>query len=406
MENRFDLMLKGGEVVDPAQGIQGVRDVAFKDGKVATVSERVDPAMCDEVVDVRGKLVTPGLIDLHGHFAYRISPGRADPDPTNLAIGVTTAIDAGSTGWMNFPGFRSYVIEKVDTRLLAFIHLSSIGTMPGNIQIPDLEDFRYARSEEAMRCIEENRDLVLGMKVRLTPNGTTLKNSVPALEMARGICDETSSTLMVHVMESPIPLAKVFQHMKPGDVATHIFHGDVHNVLNRRGRVSAEVWEAYENGVVFDTACFAKHFAIPICRQAIEEGLLPHTLSTDRVGDCPPAPALLRYCAPYAPKNYNLLEVMSIFLGMEMSLEQVIERVTSKPASVIGREELGSLRVGSVGDAAVLELEEGRFSYPDMLGDQVEAERRFAPSLTIKDGRRWVLEAGESKAGEEVEHDA
>ena len=194
--------------------------------------------------------------------------------------------------------------------------------------------------------------------------------------------------------------------MKPGDVATHIFHGDVHNVLNRRGRVSAEVWEAYENGVVFDTACFAKHFAIPICRQAIEEGLLPHTLSTDRVGDCPPAPALLRYCAPYAPKNYNLLEVMSIFLGMGMSLEQVIERVTSKPASVIDREELGSLRVGSVGDAAVLELEEGRFSYPDMLGDQVEAERRFAPSLTIKDGRRWVLETSESKAGEEVEHDS
>ena len=401
MQTKFDLILKGGDVVDPAQNLRGVRDVAFKDGKVAAISESIDAATCDEVIDVKGKLVTPGLIDLHGHFAYRISPGRADPDPTNLAIGVTTAIDAGSTGWMNFPGFRSYVIEKVDTRLLAFIHLSSIGTMPGTIQIPDLEDFRYARSDEAMKCIEENRDLVLGMKVRLTPNGTTLRNAVPALEMARGICDQTSSQMMVHVMESPIPLGTVYEHMNPGDIATHCFHGDEHNVLDERGRVSSETWDAYEGGVVFDTACFAKHFAIPVCRQAIAEGLLPHTLSTDKVGDCPPAPALIRYCAPYPPKNYNLLEVMSIFLGMDMSVEQVIERVTIRPASVVGWEELGSLRVGTTGDASVLELEEGKFAYPDMLGDEVQAERRFAPSLTIKDGRRWV-----PKSGEGASHDA
>lgn len=394
MQTKFDLMLRGGNVIDPAQNLRGVRDVAFKDGKVAAVSEDIDPTLCDEVVDVKGKLVTAGLIDLHGHFAYRISPGRADPDPTNLAIGVTTAIDAGSTGWMNFPGFRSYVIEKVDTRLLAFIHLSSIGTMPGTIRIPDLEDFRYARSEEAMKCIEDNRDLVLGMKVRLTPNGTTLKNAVPALKMARGICDQTSSQLMVHVMESPIPLGTVYDHMNPGDIATHCFHGDVYNVLDQRGRVSPETWDAYHSGVVFDTACFAKHFAIPICRQAIAEGLLPHTLSTDKVADCPPAPALIRYCAPYPPKNYNLLEVMSIFLGMGMSVEQVIERVTIGPASVIGREELGSLTVGTIGDASVLELEEGKFAYPDMLGDEVQAERRFGPSLTIKDGRRWTLKSG------------
>ncbi len=401
MQKKFDLILKGGHVVDPAQKINARRDLAFKDGKVAAISESIDATLSNELIDVKGKLVTPGLIDLHGHFAYRISPGRADPDPTNLAIGVTTAIDAGSTGWMNFPGFRSYVIEKVDTRLLAFIHLSSIGTMPGNIRIPDLEDFRYARSEEAVRCIDENRDLVLGMKVRLTPNGTTLKNSVPALKMARGICDQTSSQLMVHVMESPIPLGQVYDYMNPGDVATHCFHGDTHNVLDERGRISSETWDAYNSGVVFDTACFAKHFAIPICRQAISEGLLPHTLSTDRVGDCPPAPALLRYCAPYPPKNYNLLEVMSIFLGMGMSVEQVIERVTMRPAAVVGRDELGSLQVGTVGDASVLELEEGKFTYPDMLGDEVEADRRFVPSLTVKDGRRWT-----PKPAEGAPHDA
>ena len=186
--------------------------------------------------------------------------------------------------------------------------------------------------------------------------------------------------------------------MNLGDIATHCFHGDVHNVLDERGRVSSETWDAYESGVVFDTACFAKHFAIPICRQAIAEGLLPHTLSTDKVADCPPAPALIRYCAPYPPKNYNLLEVMSIFLGMGMSVEQVIERVTIRPAAVVDREELGSLRMGTVGDASVLELEEGKFTYPDMLGDHVEADRRFAPSLTVKDGRRWAPKTEEEYA--------
>ena len=389
MTGKYDLLLKGGEVLDPAEGLRGIRDVAFKDGKVAAVSEEIPPEASVQVIDVAGKLVAPGLIDLHGHFAYMISPYRADPDPTNLSIGVTTAVDAGSTGWMNFPGFRSYVIDRVQTRLLAFIHLSSIGTMPGSIQIPDLEDFRYARADEAIECIEDNRDVLLGVKVRLTPNGTTLKNAVPALEMARSIADDTSTRIMAHVMESPLPLAQVFEYLSPGDVATHIFHGDTHNVLDEKGRVRKETWDAYNRGVIFDTACFAKHFSVPICRTAIEEGLLPHTLSTDRVGDCPPAPALLKYCAPHPPKNYDLLEVMSIFLGLGMSLEQVMRSVTSKPAEVIGRPDLGTLAAGSAGDAAVLELEEGSFNYPDMLGDAVETTRRFSPVMTIKGGKRW-----------------
>ncbi len=393
MTKQYELLVKGAEVLDPSEGLRARRDVAFAKGKVAAVAENISTGQADETVDVSGKLLTPGLIDLHGHFAYRISPYRADPDPTNLAIGVTTAVDAGSTGWMTFPGFKSYVIDRVATRLLAFLHLSSIGTVPGSIQIPDLEDFRYARAEEAQECIEQNRDTLLGVKVRLTPNGTTLKNAVPALEMARGIADRTSTRVMVHVMESPIPLPQVYEYLRPGDVVTHVFHGDTHNVLNEKGRISRDSWDAYNNGVIFDTACFAKHFSIPICRTAIDEGLLPHTISTDRVGDCPPAPSLLKYCAPHPPKNYNLLEVMSIFLGMGMPLEEVIRGVTANPASVIAsvidKGELGSLRVGAVGDAAVLTLEEGNFTYPDMLGDEVKTNLRFAHALTVKDGKRW-----------------
>ena len=200
----YDLVLKGGEVVDPSQGLRGVRDIGFKDGRVRAVEASIAPETAAEVVEVAGKLVVPGMIDLHGHFAHRLYPYRADPDSYCLGIGVTTAVDAGSVGWANFEAFRTYVIERVDTRLYAFVHLSTLGlTTLTTMGIPDLEDFRWAKAEEAIQCIRENRDVVLGVKVRLSPTGTTAANAVPAMEMARRVADETGSKLMVHVMESP-----------------------------------------------------------------------------------------------------------------------------------------------------------------------------------------------------------
>ena len=374
----YDLILKDGEVLDPTQNLRGKRDVAFKDGKVARVSGNIPSEQGDQVIDVTGKLVVPGLIDIHGHFAYKLSIFGADPDRTNLTVGVTTAVDAGSTGWMNFPAFRSYVIEKVDTRLLAFLHLSSIGTMPTSILIPDLEDFRFAKADEAIECIERNRDLLLGVKVRLSPNGTTMKNAVPAMEMARQIADRTKTRIMVHVMESPIPLSQVFEYLEPGDIVTHIFHSDTHSILDERHNIRPEVWAAYERGIVFDTGCCMRHFSIPVCQLAIKEGLLPHTLSTDRVGD-----------SKYVLKNYNMLEIMSLFLAMGMSEEQVVKSVTTCAASAINRGDLGTLRIGTVGDAAVLELEKGHFTYEDMLGNEITSGIRFTHALTIREGIHW-----------------
>jgi dihydroorotase len=381
MALNYDLILKSGEVIDPSQNLRGKRDVGFKGGKVAAVSESLPSEEGAHVIDVSGKMVTPGLIDLHTHFAYNVAPFCVNPDPTYLPLGITTAVDTGTTGWMNFPAFRSLVLERSDANLFAFIHLSSIGTMmPGSIEIPDLADFRFARADEAIRCIKDNRDLVLGVKVRLSPDGTTAEHAVPSLEMARKIADATGSLLMVHVMNSVLPLPQVMEYLKPGDIATHIFQGTQNNILDDKGEIRKGVRAAYDKGVIFDTACFAEHYTMPISKKAIEGGMKPHTLSTDMVGEW-----------PGEEPGYNLLEIMTIYHTLGMSVEEVIQAVTANSAKVIGHQELGSLKPGSVGDAAVLEMEEGSFTYDDGVGNRLDAQRRFSPVITVKEGKKWRL---------------
>ncbi|MQF70130.1 amidohydrolase family protein [SAR202 cluster bacterium AD-804-J14_MRT_500m] len=379
MATDYDLILKGGKVVDPSQGIYGDMDIGFKDGKVKTISRQISAATSEKIIDVTEKLVTPGLIDLHGHFAHLIVPFRAEPDEANLPFGVTTAVDTGSTGWMNFPGFRAYVIEKSTTRILAFLHISAIGSCTVRIGIPDLEDFRLVRTKEAIDCINKNKDIILGTKVRLGPTGTTSSNTINALQKAREIADETETLVMVHVMESDIPLKEVFEYLNPGDIVTHCFHGDTHNVLDENRDIRPEVWNAYNNGIIFDTGCFAKHFSIPICRTVIRNGMPPHTLSTDRIGEDHPVAV-----------KYTLLDVMSMFLEMGMSLQEIIQSVTSSPASVLDRSDLGTLKPGAEGDAAVLNLSDQPRKYPDLLGNEIIGRRNFTAELTVKSGKLWT----------------
>ncbi len=378
MPLEHDLILQGGRVIDPSQGLDSVRDVAFKDGKVSAVAQHLPSNNAAEVIDVAGKLVTPGLIDMHGHFAHGLQPRSAHPDLVGTATGVTTCVDTGSTGWIYFPALRRYVIDQVDARMFAFVHLSALGIVTQTaIQIPDLEDFRLANEDETIRCIEENRDVVQGVKVRLTPNGTTAANAVPAMEMARRIADQTRTKIMVHVMESPLPLAQVFTYLNPGDIATHIFHGDTHSVLDSEGKVRSECRDASRAGIIFDTAGAQRHFSLAVERAAVDQGLPPHTISTDRNLPRP------------GGSNYTLHDHMSMFLELGMPLDQVINAVTAGPASALGRDDLGTLKVGATGDAAVTSLEDGDFGYEDGLGNTLRANRNFVPVLTVKDGKHW-----------------
>jgi dihydroorotase len=372
----FDLVLRGGTVIDPARGVHAPMDVAFAGGRVAAVAPRLQGSAA-EVIDVAGRLVTPGLIDLHGHFYHRGQPLFVDPDAVCLPNGVTTAVDAGSTGWATYVGFREHVIARAETRVLAFLHLAATGLMSLAAGVGELQDFRYAQEERARDAFARFPEL-LGVKVRIQHMATGEANARPALEMARRIVDATGTRLMVHISGTPLPLEAILERLRPGDIATHIFNGYEHGILDGRGRVRAVVREAAARGVILDVAHAGVHFDVNVARAALEQGLPPTTLSTDMVRPL------------QARRMYDLLDVMSTFLALGMPLVEVIRAVTEAPARVIGQAGvLGVLAPGAAGDAAVLDLEDGDFAFADAAGNEVKASQRLAPVLTVRAGRRW-----------------
>jgi dihydroorotase len=378
MAELYDLLLKGGDVIDPAQGLHQRCDVAFRHGRVAALAPELPAETAQDVIDVKGYLIMPGLIDIHGHFYYRAWPGAVDPDAACLPAGVTTAVDAGSAGWGNYPALRAYIIEPCHTRIYAFVHLCATGLTSLTARIGELQNLAFAQVDQAVRCIAENRDNVLGVKVRIDHRATGEANALPALEMARQVADETQSQMMVHVSGSPLPLVRIFDFMQPGDVATHVLNGHANGILDGNGRIRPEVREARQRGIILDVGHAGVHFDLNVGRAAISQAFWPDTLSTDI--HTPPPDRVV----------YDLLGVMSTFLALEMPLEDVVASVTSKAAAAIGKSgELGTLQVGSAGDAAVLDLRQGDFTFVDAAGHRVQAGQRLTSVLTVKDGQRW-----------------
>jgi dihydroorotase len=378
MTEAYDLLLKGGTVIDPSQELQQRCDIAFRQGRVAALAPELSVTAAREVIDVSGHLVTPGLIDVHGHFFYRGWPGAVEADMACLPAGVTTAVDAGSTGWGNFPALREYIVRPAHTRLYAFVHLCATGLTSLTVRIGELQDLAFAQVDQAVRCIAENRDHVLGVKVRIDHRATGEANAIPALTMARQVADATQAQMMVHVSNTPVPLVRIFDFMRPGDIATHILNGHAHGILDGNGRIRPEVHEARVRGIVLDVGHAGVHFDLNVGRAAVAQNFWPDTLSTD-IHTPPPERVV-----------YDLLGVMSTFLALEMPLPAVISSVTDKAAAAIGKSgELGTLQVGSAGDAAVLEVQEGAFTFVDAAGNQVPAGQRLAAVLTVKDGQRW-----------------
>jgi dihydroorotase len=374
----FDLVLRGGRVVDPSQKLDAVTDVAFSGGKVAMVGNalKVDPGT--DVRDVSGYIVTPGLIDLHTHVYWGGTSIGIDAEEFCRTSGVTTAIDTGSAGPGNFAGFRKHVIEPSQVRILAYLHVSHAGIYgySHRVMVGESEEIRLMNPIDAVEVADANRDLIVGIKVRVGRNSSGTSGIVP-LQIALEAANEVGMPLMCHIDHPPPSYEEVVSLLRPGDVLTHAFRPFPNSPATAQGTVKKVVLEARERGVFFDIGHGKGSFAFKTARAMLANGFYPDTISSDVHILCINGPA------------FDQVTTMSKFLCMGMPLSDVVAASTVNAAMALRRPELGSLKVGSVGDATLISIREGKFDYVDVVGEHLIGDRKIASEGVVIGGRWW-----------------
>ena len=373
---RYDLLLTDGDVLDPAAGLKGRMDVAIAGGKIVAVGHNLPAKEARRTISAKGRLVTPGLVDVHAHVFVNAHDMGGHTDRFCHASGVTTLCDAGSTGSANFAGLRHVLDTAVHTRVRAFVNLSAIG-ITGTSRGGELSHFPYADPEGCARTISENPDLAIGVKLRYGPNLVWEYTTAP-VKMARQTAALCGVPLMIHITDSPIPLPDILAEMVPGDIITHCYHGRAHGIMGQEKQfVLKEVVEAQRHGIIFDCAHGRNHFSFRMIEKALDQGFLPDTISTD----------LTFTSATYGPV-WDLLTTMSKLLHFGMSLDDLVARATAAPAKILGYEgTVGTLKPGANADIAVLELRDGNFELKDSEGSTITARQRLIAQMTLRDGR-------------------
>ena len=374
----YDLILRGGRVVDPLQKLDAVTDVAFSDGKVARIGAGLQAAASTDVRDVSGRIVTPGLIDLHTHVYWGGTSLGIDAEDFCRSSGVTTAVDTGSAGPGNFAGFRKHVIERSEVRILAYLHVSFAGiyAFSPRVMVGESEEIRLMAPIDAAEVANANRDIIVGIKVRVGARASGRSGTVP-LDIALQVADEVGLPLMAHIDEPPPSYEEVLARLRPGDILTHAFRPFPNSPATAQGTVKRAVIEARQRGVLFDIGHGKGSFAFKTARAMLANGFLPDTISSDVHALCINGPA------------FDQVTTMSKFLRLGMPLTEVIAASTVNAAFALKRPELGSLKPGSVGDATILSVKEGRFDYVDVVGEQLTGDRRIVSEGVVLAGRWW-----------------
>ena len=370
---KYELLLKGGRVVDPSQSFNALADVAIAGGRIAAIARDIDTAEAERTVPVAGQIVTPGLVDLHTHGFAGISHWGLDLDRHCLAHGVTTAVDAGTSGSDSFDGFRRLVIEPSRTRILAFLNISRIGLIgqPG-----ELVDMRMIDVPSALRVAKAHADVIVGIKVRC---GETYSgpNDLDAVRAARTVADQIGKPLMIHVGNPFSPMEKILELTRPRDIVTHAFRrAGGGGVIGPDGHVSGYIRRASERGILFDVGHGSGSFSFAAAETALKENFPPATISSD-----------IHAYSALGPV-FDLLTTMTKYMHLGMTLEQVVELATVAPAKAIDKSgEMASLKPGSPADVAVLDLVQGEFSLVDSQGEVRKAKQKLVPVLTLRQGR-------------------
>ncbi|MBN9023155.1 MAG: amidohydrolase/deacetylase family metallohydrolase [Rhizobiales bacterium] len=378
---QFELLIKGGRVIDPGSGTDGVLDVGFAGGRVTAIDAGIPADRAKQVVDATGAIVTPGLIDLHTHVYWGGTSLGVDADAMAARSGTTTFVDAGSAGAGNLLGFRRHVMERSRARILAYLNISFAGIFgfSSNVHVGECADIRLCDAREAVACGVEHADVVVGMKVRSgrIAGGTS---GVAPVDLAVEAADKLQLPLMTHIDFPPPGRSEVIARLRPGDILTHCFRPFPNAPIDGAGLVREDAKAAKARGVVFDIGHGMGSFDFEVAETMLKAGYAPDVVSSDVHLFCADGPA------------YDVLVCLSKLMTLGMPLVEAIRSVTAKPAAVIGRPDLGTLAVGSVGDAAVLRLVSGQFPYVDASGRTRIGSERLVSDGVAMGGVWWANE--------------
>ena len=374
----YDLVLRGGRIIDPSQNLDRVADIAFSSGRVAAIGDAVKPGPAAVEKSAKGLIIVPGLIDLHTHVYWGGTSLGVDAEDFCRKSGVTTAVDTGSAGPGNFPGFRKHVIEKSAVRILAYLHVSHAGIFgfSHNVMVGESEDLRLMNPVAAVEMANANRDVIVGIKVRVGRHASGGQGMTP-LEYALQVAEETGLPLMAHIDEPPPSYEDVIARLRPGDVLTHAFRPFPNAPCTAQGSVKPAVRQARERGVLFDIGHGMGSFAFKTARAMLAGGFAPDTISSDVHALCIDGPA------------FDQVTTMSKFLCLGMELPDVIRCSTINAANALKRVDLGSLKPGSPGDATLISVDEGEFDYVDVSGEHLLGNRRIHSRGVVISGKWW-----------------
>jgi dihydroorotase len=380
--DKFDLVIKGGDVLDPSQNLRARRDIGIRFGTIEAVEADIPAERAQKVLDAGGKLVTPGLVDVHTHVYPYGSAIGIPADELVAHQATTTCVSAGDAGANNFAAFRRFVAAQTRTRLYAFVHIANIGL--AGFPVAELYNIDFAHTDTAARAIGENADMVLGTKVRMSEN-VIAKHGLEPLKRAISACEKagTGAKVMCHIggVETRALMSQILDLLRPGDILTHCYSGfpnlagDFTNIV-QDGRLMPAAMAAKQRGVIFDIGHGGGSFDYTVAEAAIQQGCPPDTISSD-----------IHVFSGNTPGMPYLTWVMSKFMGLGFSVEQVVAMATINPAKVINRiPKLGTLQVGAPGDVSILELVEGPVSFVDTRNNKRDGKAYLRAVQTVAAG--------------------
>ncbi len=368
------ICIKGGKVFFSQEKTIHKKDILISDGKILRIANEIETEGRLKIVDASNKLITPGLVDFHMHafrYGHLLSIDTEELSPRS---GTTTFVDGGSAGSLNFLAFREYVIKPSKSTILAFLNVSAIGQGTDGIQdlhFYENDDERLLHIPSALEVIEKNRNIIVGIKVRAY---TGLKNIKP-IQKARELADLGNLPIMVHLAPPPPEFNQILPYVKQGDIITHPYHGGKQTILDEKGRVRPEFWEAKQRGIEVDVGLDRFHGNLAVAKSALEQGFLPNYISTDLA-----SPNLHHIV-------YDLPTTASKFVAVGLPLVEALAKCTYAPAVKIGKEnEIGCLQEGRVADIAIFDVVTDDYVFEDFFENKIKAKERILPFMTIRKG--------------------